>query len=313
MSRERLLELARPLGVDATTAEVVRALRDDGCTAILLRGPVLLRTLYGDGAHRAYVDTDLLVPPRDLARAGDVLRRLGFSLVLDHGDHGWVADPHAQEWGRAPHGHVDLHWVLTGCAVAGDRCWEILSEHVEPMTVGGVEALAPTRAAIALIVALHAAHHGTTTRKPLDDLEIALERLGAETWRAAAALAGELEATEAFAAGLRLAPRGALMADSLGLADAVSARRRLMASGQPRGALGLLRILEADGRRVEAIRESLFPPPSYMRVAHPNARRGRRGLLLAYVTRLLDRALRLPAAVLALRAARRAASQVSRT
>jgi hypothetical protein len=307
MNRAHLLELAQPLGVDATTAEVVRALRDEGCAAILLRGPVLRRALYGDGAHRAYVDTDLLVPPRDFARAGEVLRRLGFSLVLDHGDHAWVAEPHAQEWGRAPHGHVDLHWRLPGCAVGGDRCWEILSAHVEPLAVGGVEVRAPTRAATPLIVALHAAHHGTTTRKPLDDLDLAVGRLGIETWRATAALADDLGATEAFAAGVRLSPKGAALARSLGLADAVSARRRLMASSQPPAALGLLRILEAEGGRLEAIRVTLFPAPSYMRVAYANARRGRRGLLLAYVTRLLARAVRLPAAVRALRAARRAA------
>lgn len=308
MSRAHLLELARPLGVDATTAEVVRGLREEGCPAILLRGPVLRRALYGDGAHRAYVDTDLLVPPRDFARAGDVLRRLGFSLVFDHGDHAWVVEPHAQEWGRAPHGHVDLHWHLPGCVVGGDRCWEILRAHTEPIAVLGVEVQAPTHAAIPLIVALHAAHHGTTTPKPLDDLDRALDRLDIETWRAAASLADELGAAEAFAAGVRLLPKGGLLASSLGLTDAVSARRRLMASSQPPVALGLLRILEADGRRLEAIRDSLFPAPSYMRVAYPHARRGRRGLLLAYVSRLLARALRLPAAVRALRAARGAAS-----
>ncbi|HKP89222.1 MAG TPA: nucleotidyltransferase family protein [Thermoleophilaceae bacterium] len=306
MSTNRLLELARPLGVDATTAEVVPALQEAGCTAILLRGPVLRRALYGEGAHRPYVDTDLLVSPRDFARAGEVLARLGFSLVLDHRDHGWVADPHAQEWGRAPHGHVDLHWLLPGCTVAGDRSWEILSAHVEPIAVAGIEVQAPTRGALALIVALHAAHHGTTKRRPLDDLDLAVERLGAEAWRAAAALAEDLGATEAFSAGVRLAPAGAALASSLGLADPVSARRRLMAASPRSGALGLLRILEADGGRLEAIRETLFPAPSYMRVAHPNARRGRRGLLLAYVMRLLGRAWRLPAAVLALRAARRA-------
>ena len=302
----RLLDLARPLGVDATTAEVVRALREAGCSAILLRGPVLRRALYGDGAHRPYVDTDLLVSPRDLTQAGEVLARLGFGLVLDHRDHGGVTEPHAQEWGRAPHGHVDLHWLLPGCTVAADRAWEILSARVEPIAVAGVEVQAPMRAAIALVDALHAAHHGAATRKPLDDLDLAVERLGADTWRAAAALADELGATEAFAVGLRLVPAGAALASRLALPDRVSARRRLMAAGHPSGALGLLRILEADRGRLDAIRETLFPAPSYMRVAYPNARRGRRGLLLAYLMRLLARARRLPAGVRALRAARRA-------
>ncbi|MFL5782752.1 MAG: nucleotidyltransferase family protein, partial [Thermoleophilaceae bacterium] len=225
MSTTRLLKLARPLGVDATTAEVVPALQEAGCTAILLRGPVLRRALYGEAAHRPYVDTDLLVSPRDVTRAGDVLTRLGFALVLDHRDHGWVTEPHAQEWGRAPHGHVDLHWLLPGCTVDGDRSWEILSAHVEPIEVAGIEVQAPTPAAIALIVALHAAHHGTTKRQPLDDLDLAVQRLGAEAWRAAAALADELGATEAFAAGVRLGPGGAALAGSLGLAVSVCARR----------------------------------------------------------------------------------------
>jgi hypothetical protein len=302
-----VLQVARTLAVDATTAEVVQALAQAGCPALLLKGPALARALYDPDEHRAYVDSDLLVRPSDLAGAGNVLARLGFTLVLDHREHPSVADPHAQEWARPPADHVDLHWRVAG---ADDRSWAVLSAHAEPIAIGQVEVQAVSGPAVALVVALHAAHHGTTAPKPLADLDRALERLDLATWKAAAALAEDLGAAEPFAAGLRVTSRGSALAVELGLQEIASPQRKLMASSQPPGALGLLRIAESRGAagRLTAIRDTLFPAPSYMRASYPGARRGTRGLLLAYGARLLARAQRLPAAVRALRAARRPGS-----
>jgi hypothetical protein len=300
-----LQAVARTLAVNAVTAEVVGALSDNGCRSILLKGPALARALYdGPGEHRPYFDSDLLVRPQDLARAGEVLTRLGFTLVLDHSEHASVSEPHAQEWAREGAGAIDLHWRVAG---GGDRSWEVLTRWVEPIAIGRVTVEAVHGPAVALIVALHAAHHGTTATKPLEDLARALERLDAATWQAALELSSELDATEAFSAGLRLVPSGVELADRLGTSAVVSAHRRLMASSQPPGSLGLLRIAQTRGPlgRVRAACATLFPAPSFMRTSYPSARRGRRGLLLAYAARLGARARQLPAAVRALRAARR--------
>ena len=51
------------LVVDATTAEVVGALRDVDAPCIVLKGPALADWLYGPNSDRYSVDVDLLVNP----------------------------------------------------------------------------------------------------------------------------------------------------------------------------------------------------------------------------------------------------------
>ena len=299
---------ARTLGIDALTADVVRAFRAAGCRGILLRGPVFRRHLYPDGTPRGYGDVDLLVAPADLERAGSALASLGLELGLDHVEHPGMAEPHAQEWGR-PGGArvVDLHWQIPGIEAPRERAWEILSAHAEPMLLAGEPADALRAEAVALVAVLHAAFHGHGHAKSIRDLERALERLDADTWASAARLATELDATEAFAAGLRLVPVGERLASELGLPEVRSRQRMLMALGQPAGSLGLLKLLEPapPRERLRALRYALVPSRAYMRASSSLAARGRAGLALAYLDRAGRRVLQLPAALRAVRALRR--------
>lgn len=290
----------RTLAVDATTARVLIAFEAAGVQSLLLKGPTL-QPLWGS-EHRPYVDTDLLVAPSDLARAGEVLAGLGFALALDHSRHAAVSEPHAQEW-AAGGASIDLHWRVAGIDAAPERQWAVLFARAAATSIGGAAARAPDRAALALLVALHAAHHGTTAARPLEDLRRAVARLPREVWVEAVALAEELDAGEALASGLRVIPEGEALAAELDLAAVSSTRRRLMATEQPAAALGLLTMLER--RSIRAVRAVLLPQPEFMRAKWPMARRGRAGLALAYAARLGARARGLPAAVRALRAARR--------
>jgi hypothetical protein len=299
----------RTLSVKATAGEVLRAFAAGGCRSILLKGSTLQDELYDAGSLRVYRDTDLLVAPAELKRAGEILSTLGFELRLDHRHHPTVTEPHAQEWQRARDRQaVDLHWRLAGVELAPQRAWLILAARTEPIVVAGAPGERLDRAATALLLALHAAHHGMTRAESFRDLERALTRFPPHAWIPAARLALELGAGEAFAAGLRLTPEGARLADELALSEVVSRRRRLMAAEQTPGSLGVLRILEAPTARarLRAVRDELLPAPAMMRSTSPLARRGRAGLVLAYPARVLARAFRLPEAIRALRASRRA-------
>jgi hypothetical protein len=300
--------VARTLRVDAAAAEVLRGLREADCRAILVRGASLERELHEPGRRRTYGDTDVLVQRADLRRAGGVLSGLGYDLVLDHRDHPGVAEPHAQEWTRSPHhDRVDLHWRLPGVNAPPEVAWQAFSVQTVPIHLGGATGETLNRAGVALLVALHAGHHGDLEQRPLRDLDRALEALDRDTGSAASRLAAQLDAGEAFAAGLRLDPAGAELAAELRLPEVASSRRRLMAAGAPPGSLGLLSIVEAPTlrRRVAAFPLRLFPRPDLMRRMSPLARRGRAGLALAYPARLGSRAWRLPAAIRAVRASRR--------
>lgn len=306
--------VARTLRVDAATAEVVRAFQAAGVRSIVLKGASFERELHDPGRRRTYRDTDVLVSPRDLGRAGAELAGLGFELQLDHGAHVGVSEPHAQEWSRDPgRVQVDLHWRVPGVDAPAERAWEVLSRRAVKLMVAGVPAEALDRPGVALLVALHAAHHGRTRAWPLHDLERALAIFDAPTWTSSAELASELDACEALAAGLRLTDAGARLADELRLPAVRTPRRVLSAGRPPDGAHGLLRILDAPrGGRARAALAELAPAPALLRVTSPLARRGRVGLALAYPARIATRLWRFPAATRAVRHSRSRAPGIGR-
>ena len=93
----------------------------------------------------------------------------------------------------------------------------------------GVTALDPE--ATAVVIALHAAHHGALVPHTLTDLERGLSRFDAEVWRGAVALAEEIDALLAFRQGLTMLERGVGRLEALGLAPAVSVRSTLRRRG----------------------------------------------------------------------------------
>jgi len=302
-----LVSSARSLFVDAVTAEVVAALGARGVRALLLKGPVLARLLYEGYEQRPYVDSDLLVAPGARARAECVLGGLGFEpLAFDRRDllgH----RPHAEPWGRrSDRGLVDLHSTLSGIDAPPAEVWCTLAAATIPTRVGTVEVEALAPAGVALVVALHAAHHGARASKPAEDLARAVERVVPEVWREAAELASRLGATGAFATGLRTQPRGAVLATELGLPPTGSVEATLRARGAPTTAFGLERLAGTPGVRgkLAVLAAEAVPSVRFMRYSSRVARGGRLGLLAAYLWRTPSLALRAPSALRAWRGAR---------
>jgi hypothetical protein len=156
-------------------------------------------------------------------------------------------------------------------------------------------------------LAVHAGQHGSGWSRPLEDLDRAIAIADEASWREAEELAASLDATPAFAAGLRLTPSGAALADRLGLPRDVPVDVALRAETPPPVALGLDQLAQAKGLRARLgiLRHKLVPPPSFMRHWSSLARRGPVGLLLAYLWRPLWLLARLPEGFEAWRRARR--------
>ena len=282
-----VLEAARTLAADRTTAEVVSEFRQAGIRSILLKGPAIELLLYSKG-ERPYLDADLLVAPDQLRTAEHVLVRLRFEeQPVDHEPA--IGEPHARAWFRPDDkSNVDLHRVMAGVGVAPHELWHVVSPLTERHAVAGVEVEVPSAALRALIVTLHAAQHGPDREQSLEDLRRAVDRLDRETWAGAAGLAKRLDATILFSMGLRMDPRGVELARELGLpaADLVEASR---AAGSPtRMALGFERLAgeRGIGRKAALLARELLPPPRHMRWWSPLARRGLLGLAGAYLVRL---------------------------
>lgn len=304
---DSLLEAASALVTDAATADVVRALETAGVRALVLRGPALAELLYESPGERSYTDVDLLVEARLFAEAEAALRARGYrestaeAALPDH------RPRHAHTWTAPPGVYVDLHRTLIGVGASPADVWRVLAARTRRITVGGRSLETPCVAGLALIVALHAAHHAGESARAVEDLERSLDRLPPAVWAEAAGLARELEALAAFAAGLHVTAAGAEQIRRLGV-DAPP-----WAGDDERGdrlfhvAQTIVWLGNAPGAAAKAtlLRRRLFPSAETMRHRSSLARHGRSGLLLAYALRLGDAARVLPAAAAAVRRARR--------
>ena len=156
------------------------------------------------------------------------------------------------------------------------------------LTVGGHPARVPDDALTALLVVLHAAHHGGQHGSTMGDLERAIARIGAGDWDTAHGLARALGAGEAFGSGLALSPAGRQLAQHLGTHASPTLEYRLRAEPTEFRVWALHRLAGARGlNRLRVIAEVVVPPPHLMRRFAPVARRGRRGLAAAYLIRPL--------------------------
>lgn len=293
--------------IDAAAAEVLAAFEEAGVDALLLKGRALGALLYESDERRGYADVDLLVGPSSVEAAKDALRRLGYSYSdADRGidDIGGVA--HAQPWMRPGTGPletemVDLHWRMPGSRSSPVLAWEELQGRRTHIEVGGHRAATLDRCGQALHLAVHAAQHGLAVERVLDELALALARWPSEVWACAAELAERLDATQAFAAGLRLVPQGASLASELKLPPTAELdwmiRHRV---ARPVGALHLQALEELDGfrERLSVVRRLVLPPRSWMVEQYQWTRRGGPRVAAAYALHLA----RLP--VWAVRAAR---------
>jgi Uncharacterised nucleotidyltransferase len=286
-SGARSHRLGTAMAVDAVSANVVSALRQAGIASLLLRGPAIARWLYADGETRAYRDVDLLVEPERQADAEAVIAGLG----LVHRQAGFAPGEsvdHASEWlCRRPSVVVDLHRRIEGVRADPAELWAALSSGSQRIDVAGETAEAPGEPALALIVALHAAHHGFRGSKHVEELRRALERADFETWQEALRLAARLEAVPSLAAGLRLLPEGAAVAERLRLPHDSDPATALRAASAHSTAIGFARLAATPGMRAKLAlaARKLVPTPAFMRHWSRLARRGRTGLVMAYLWR----------------------------
>ena len=297
----RVQTRAHTLRIDAATAEVMAAFAAASVDARVVKGPVIASWLYRDGNPRLYLDSDLLVNPDHVERAGQVLSELGFDRPLDERALPEWWREHDIAWGRAADGvWVDLHVSLPGIGVDAATAWGLLTEATDTIAVAGLAAPTLGIAAHALHLALHATHHGQRPGRSQLDLERGLAQCDEPVWQRAALLAERLDATDSFAVGLRSTPAGSALAARLGLPETRSVEVALVASAPPPGALTVEKLAAAKGirLRVAIVSRKLVPPAAYMRVWAPDATRGRLALARAYarrpfwVARMAPRALR---------------------
>lgn len=277
------------LAVDATLVSVTRGLADVGVDAILLKGVSFERWIYDAEEPRPSGDVDLLVAPAQRVAAEVRLKELGFVNKYDGASPDW-AEEHADVW--SPTGAfmpVDLHRRLWGVELPAALAWRRLLADSTTIDVGDWNVRVMSEPGRALVVALHAAHHGPGFERAYVDLERALDRVDRRTWEAARLLARDLRALPGFSAGLTLVPRGERLRDSLGLAPAdrdVVVRRASMWA-EPATADGFLRVMDAPTARgkLDVLVRELVPSRAFMTARAHETELSRRQLGRAYLSR----------------------------
>lgn len=301
---------------DVVTAEIVGALNAAGIRNILLKGPSIARWIYDEGERGPSGDVDVLVSPDQLAEAETVAARLGF-IHLDFGPVPLEPLSHHSVWVRESDGAcLELHRTFFGVTVSRGALWRELESETESLVLAPSEQRAEVLSAHArgLMLALHAAAHGPTDGRPLNDLRRGIERLPPATWDGAATLAVRLGAQRTFVLGLLLVPEGEAIVDQTGLPKDETVETVLRAANQPTMALGFEWLAQSRGvrRKVALLLGELAPPPDFMRLNYLVARRGKVGLAAAYAARPFRLAVQAPRAFRAWRDAKRHVAAGSR-
>jgi hypothetical protein len=282
----------------ATRQEFITA----GIRPILIKGPALDRLLHGGSRSRDYTDIDLLIGPTALGAAEKLLATLRFrrferESVVRQSDPsvgeaiGAQGAAHAAAWVRDDDSLVvDLHDSLPQIGVSPAVAWHELTRHIEVIVVAGEPTETLDSAATALLIALHAAHHGPNWSRAHTDLTHALQILDHDCWVEARKLASKLRAENAMGIGLSLNPNGRLLAERLSLPTEPALAHRLLWSGAPWSTSVLRSLMRIDSTRDRAaiLRSILWPSPAAMRRGSALARRGPRGLVAAYLARLVQ-------------------------
>lgn len=277
----------RTLLLDAVAAQSFTLLTEHGIPAILLKGQAIASWLYTDRL-RDYCDVDLLVDPARRDRAVEVLGSIGYRH--------WLAGASDVEFGPnemeliGPTGVcIDLHHTLLGVAASPARCWEVLSQRTEVMSVGGRVVTVLNPEARTMHLALHVAQNGPIDTKAVTDLERGLAQLPLASWQEAERIARSIDAIEAFSAGLRVTESGRRLARQLDLTPPHDVALVLRTMSAPPEALQIQNLVLADSMRsrMRLIARKLWPTAAYMLGRVPAARTGGCALLAARLRRLV--------------------------
>ena len=301
----RHMQAVQRMALDRALTMTVDSFNARHVSYVLLKGPAFARWLYEDEGARTYRDIDLLVRPDDFPASREAMTELGFRevSVATHPTHhdAWLNDSGVPTW-------VEVHRSLSLLSADPVAVWEALASRADEIELVGIPVAVPSAEASALIVALHAAQHGVRTAKSMEDLRRALDRVDLTTWRKAAEIARALDTEGAFAVGLCLEPKGRAVAERLGLSLDTSRLVRLHAATPPDTSVGIERLIVTPGAvsKLRLLGQELVPAPTFMRGWQPLARRGRWGLVVAYLWRPAWLLAKLPRGIRAWRAASRA-------
>lgn len=142
---------------------VLRALAENGVTAIPWKGPVLARAGYGDLSLRRFVDLDVIVRRDDVERAIAALTRLGYRAepVVSPSQLAFLIRTQHDLAFKRDEGRliVELHWEVAPRLFATDLAAEDLWRHATTGETGGSQVLTLAPEDTLLSLCVHGSKH----------------------------------------------------------------------------------------------------------------------------------------------------------
>jgi len=192
-ARERLKDIyasnaARNMARLEEMRRLVGLFRDKSVPAMVLRGPVLAASVYGDLSLRQFSDLDLLVRSEDVPRISGILSSEGYRPQFD-------LDP-LQEKAlirfrtercfirSADHAVVDLHWRLLPAFFSFEAEMEPLWERSVSLDVDGTSVRTLGKEDLFLFLCMHGAKHGWDQLALVCDLGEMIRAGGKLNWSA---------------------------------------------------------------------------------------------------------------------------------
>jgi hypothetical protein len=293
-------------------AKVLRALRDNGISVIVLKGAHLSEIIYGDIALRPMSDVDLLVRKADLLRAGEILLELGYTPF----SHRWreavdAASHHLPPFSKQDAAPVEIHWTVTRVAdhykrltahfqIDVDGLWK----RARPASIADVQVLTLSPEDLLLHLCLHASyHHGFrvglgdfcdithTIQHYRDEMDWAQVQACARQWRADRCVYLVLRlAQELLEATVPDAVLNALVPDDFDPRFVVWAKEQVFAE-RDRGLPDMRNLARVQNvpllQKVVIGLKTVFCPPEVVAVLYSVSPRSKR-IYLYYLVRLKD-------------------------
>jgi hypothetical protein len=144
-------------------ARLARLFEAEGLPLLAYKGPALARQAFGDITLRRFVDLDLIVRPRDVRRAGELLRSLGYAKPVG------LTEAHEKFLLRHQHNLaytrdgglliVELHWEVAPAHFAAVKVEERVWERAAVVNLFGTEVRCPSPEDLLLALAVHGTKH----------------------------------------------------------------------------------------------------------------------------------------------------------
>jgi hypothetical protein len=142
--------------------KILKLFQDNDIPAIPFKGPVLAASVYGNLALRQFGDLDILVNPKDIIKARELLITQDYKLQFDHS---WQY-PFIHSQKKI---NVDLHWELTPLDYFPFKLpdFETLYQRTKPLVLSGESVIDFFPDDLLIILAVQVARGGSEERESL--------------------------------------------------------------------------------------------------------------------------------------------------